>query len=670
MLEFPAKLRLSRMLQAFVRMRLPRHLLSATIRLFPSRPRKLIPHPQFLRHSRYITFQSARLSEQHPDTFDEDLKDIYNEENIEFYDNNIAGKPVFDPSEGLNKEYPCAEDFQPAPPSFKVSCSDFDLPRKSRGSILLRIYNASTTTSRSPVIIYFPSRGTNPISSTQEHNVISLLTHLTGGTTISVGYRISDPFPLSLHDALAAVDWVRSNFPTISLEKYCENGYDGRLMAVLGTGIGGSLAASIGATEGRESGIIATGAWLPVVDWAFDPLPGILESKLSTIPRSPSVLDAYSQSDVEAIDPEILSTYSSLADNPFLSSQTLQQIRSRYLATPEDFTDPFVSPLYRFSSTGVNIWTGLVSRIKSELLADPENPPAWIKQLPDTVFKRGPRRPIPYPPLDLIGKLTVPMMRIVSAEGDILHQQITEYVHAARSSMFPYESRTLGDIEKEEARELARSHINDPIELDIPKATGWDYGEDENPVDIEKKPRTTDCDDGDTAGNGSEERELEISDRNDIANEASREEEQKLKLIDQDNNEVTEGKEKEQKLETTGQDSVTNGSAKSGGEEERNADAAEWDAITDEITKQPKYSKSAESYIQYEVIPKAGHCLITGAGEITDGVKEVENMARWINDIFASEPQRAHHWKIQQEKLQQMLEEAKIERRRRRASKL
>ncbi|KAK6337223.1 hypothetical protein TWF718_010004 [Orbilia javanica] len=617
--------------------------LPAASRLAPRRPQQ---PPSSLQSwsSRRITSQAARLREspyQLDTDVDESVRDTYDEEHVAFYRDELANTPrysLFDDIE-LNRQYPCHEDYSEPAPDLGVSCRDIDLPRKARGSILLRIYDSLYTTSRSPVIIYFPSRGTNPLPLTYEHHVISLLTMLTNSTIISVGYRVSPPFPLSLHDAVAAMDWARSNVPTVSLEEYCENNYNGRLMAVLGTGIGGSLAASIGATDGRESGIIATGSWLPIVDWAFDPLPGIPESDLSTIPRSQSALEKYSQSEVEAIDPDLLSTYSQLADNPFLSSETLKTIRSHYLATPEDFTDPFVSPLYRFSSSGVNIWTNLISRVEAELLADPENPPAWIKALPDTVFKRGPRNPVSYPPLNLIGKLTVPMMRIVSAEGDILHRQITEYVHAARSSMFPAKSKTIEDIEREETLELGKTHNNDIFEEleslanESKTGVGWNIMSDES----------DEGEDGCVKAEG--------VGQNDIGVLESAEVEATGKPVvgEVKSEEVAEPEPEEQKI--LSQD-----------------DTAELEETSRDLDVL-KYAKGAEIYIQHEVIPKSGHCLITAADKISGGMKEVERMAAWINSVFESEPKRAQHWKAQQEQMKKAMEEA-MAARRKRATKL
>ncbi|KAK6508022.1 hypothetical protein TWF481_006442 [Arthrobotrys musiformis] len=582
-----------------------------------TRSSKPLPYPQ-PELARSIALQRVQFSSSTQQLgASESLRDTYDEDHIEFYRKNIAQKRTYNPFDNLDayEHYPCEKDYQPDTLQSSVSCKDFVLSRKATGSILLRIYNSSNATSKSPVIIYLPSRGTNPLPTTNEHYVISLLTRLTNATTICVGYRVSPPFPLSLHDALAAIDWARANVPTVSLDTYCQNNYDGRLMAVLGTGIGGSLAASIGATEGRESGIVATGAWLPIVDWAFDPLPGIPESSLSTIPRSLSSLEKYSQSEVEGIEPDLLPTYSKLADNPFLSSETLKSIRSTYLANPEDFTDPFASPLYRFSSSGVNIWTNLISRIKSELLADPENPPAWIDKLPNTIFKRGPRRPIPYPPLDLVGKLTVPMMRVVSAEGDILHQQITEYVHAARSSMFPTENKTIEEIEREEALELGKTHNNDIWE---PKrGVGWNITEQE----------TSD----------SEPEKVAAPDVEGV------------------------GRDSINKLET-----LQTGSE---GEELVNSNLNSKLAAEEADSGDLKYGKGAETYIQHEIIPKAGHCLITGAGEIGCGIKEIESMAIWINSVFTSEPRRAMYWKSQQEVFKKSLEAA-LTAKRKRVSKL
>ncbi|KAK6343747.1 hypothetical protein TWF730_011336 [Orbilia blumenaviensis] len=587
----------------WMRVRLSRNFLPTASQFTPRWPQNLPSYPRPWQHRyRCYSYAASRGTQ-----VDESLADLYSGDYIRFYCQNISGRPICEPFENLNNRYPCREDYQEAS-QLGVSCHDFELPRKATGSILLRVYNASNTTSRSPVIVYLPSRETNPLSTTDEHHAISLLTKLTGATTISVGYRVSPPFPLSLHDALAAIDWVRANVPIVSLETYCKNNYDGRLMAVLGTGIGGSLAASISATEGLESGIIATGAWLPIVDWAFDPLPGIPESRLSTIPRSLARLAAYPKSQVEDIDPDILSTYSELADNPFLSSNRLEVIRSSYLAKPEDFTDPFVSPLYRFSSSGVNIWTELVSRMRSELLADPDNPPAWIRNLPDTIFKRGPRRPISYPPLHLIYKLTVPMMRIVSAEGDILHRQITEYVHAARSSIFPSEKKTIEERQEEETRELGKTHNN---EIEAPDVfVGWDITD------------------------------MSFSEYEDERGQGEKVMVESRPPYDSSMPGIPEMDKENDKGETQIKDNMA-------------------------FIEQPKYAKGAEKYIQYDVIPKAGHCLITGATQLTDGIEEIKRMAAWLEWVFALGPNQAQEWKEQQERWAIALQEAKYARRRR-----
>ncbi|KAK6537139.1 hypothetical protein TWF694_011337 [Orbilia ellipsospora] len=462
-------------------MRLPRPLLTTV-----SRARILSPIG--IRVYSSSRLQSTKARQVYPSRFHERSRPFYGSDYLEFYQKRIAGKARYDIFEENSLQYPCAKDYRrTSPVAENVSCEDVILPRKATGSICLRIYKSQGTDSKSPVIIYLPSRGTNPIRNTDEHHVISHLTRITRATTIAVGYRISPPFPLALQDALAAVDWARDNIPAVSLERFSED-YSGRLMVVLGTGLGGSLATSIGITEGRESGIIAAGAWMPVTDWAFDPLPGIPESNLSNLPKSPSsILNRLLEFEDDPTNPQIsisslaevpdsqleplgvtqdiLSSLSDIADNPFLSSENLKNLRSRYLATPEEFTDPFVSPLYWFSSTGVNIWTELLAQIEQERLADPENPPAWIDTLPDDLFKRGLRRGKSYPPLNLIGKLTVPQLRIVSAEGDILHQQTKDFVNAAKASMFPKKRKTLEELEKEESDELELRFNNDKLEV-------------------------------------------------------------------------------------------------------------------------------------------------------------------------------------------------------------
>ncbi|KAF3931662.1 hypothetical protein ABW20_dc0109927 [Dactylellina cionopaga] len=556
-----------------------------------------------------IHFQYRRQSTKppvlYPAQLPKSISNLYNDEFINFYKAHLAGKPRYNPFEQQKLlAHPGAQDHtRNSPTATDISYRDVILPRKATGSITLRVYNSTHTDPTSPVIVYFPSRGTNPIANTDEHHALSYLTHLTRATTVSVGYRISPPFPLSLHDCLAAVDWVRKSTPTVNLETYADK-KSGRLIALLGTGLGGSLATSIGITEGRESGIIAAGAWAPVMDWAFDPLPGIPESHLSTLPKSPSQLlqhlAEFSQelrSDEITVDsllalPEfeleqmglsrkMLSAFAPVSDNPFLSTEDLKTLRSHYLPTPEDFTDPFVSPLYWFSSSGVNIWTDLLATIESENIADPDNPPEWIQQLPDDLFKRGPRRVKSYPPLHLIGKLTVPMMRIVSADGDILHNQTKKFVHAARSSLFPKKTRTLRDLEREESAELELRYNND-------KVKGF-----------------------------AETDELE----------------------DQEDGGVQR-------------------------EESGNA------GVTTEAEEVLPYSKTAKAYIQHIVVEKAGHCLITGAGDISDGRYQIVEMANWLSAIFKFEPLRAKQWRAEQERIQERQAEQKLKKRRKGSSKL
>ncbi|KAF3942443.1 hypothetical protein ABW19_dt0208189 [Dactylella cylindrospora] len=434
-----------------------------------SLPFKAQASPRFRWSRRNQTTQTAD-SQLYLADFPKNLNKAYRPEYIRFYENHIGGKLRYGFSKASqSRGYPCKEDYvRTSSLARDVNCHDVWLPRKATGNILLRIYESAHTTSESPVVLYFPSRGTSPISATAEHDLIAYLTSLLCSTTIVVGYRISPPFPTSLHDCLAAVDWVRSNIPTVKLEDYAER-FQGRLLATLGAGIGGGLAASIGITEGRESGIIATGAWTPIVDWGFDPLPGIPSSDLSTLPKSPAELQGrlsewgeyrpYHEIDRDVLlqiglTENVLSEYNDIADNPFLSTADLAALRARYICTAEDFVDPFVSPLYWFKSSGVNIWTRVLSMINDEMFADPYNPPKWIENMPDEVFHRGYRKTKAYPPLDFAANLTIPMMRIVSAGSDILSAQTSEFVTAARTSIFPIKPKTPSERKREEEGEI------------------------------------------------------------------------------------------------------------------------------------------------------------------------------------------------------------------------
>ncbi|KAJ6256252.1 hypothetical protein Dda_9087 [Drechslerella dactyloides] len=610
----------------------------STIRMIPPRHHPVaIPIAPFLPTARSIEFRSRlwlgrRLgfgplrrhqssgSSPYPPRFPNNLYEFYHPQYVAFYTNHLAGKPRYNPFDQLDggdlRQYPCLRDYQRySPVAKKVTCEDIVLPRNAAGSILLRVYRSSETTSQSPIILYLPSRGTNPIITTNEHHVVAYLSQLTRATVVSVGYRISQPFPLSLHDALAALDWVRRQMHTVNLETYAEN-LSGRLLAVLGTGIGGSLAMSIGITEGRESGIIAAGAWTPIVDWAFDPLPGISESELSSLPRSIDRLGQHIQEyrdlgfgnddaitlnslkelpgsylEEMGLSHTILSTFSPLSDNPFLATEDLKYLRSRYLATAEDFTDPFVSPLYWFSSSGVNIWTELLSIIEDTKLADPEHTPRWIDELQRYWFKRRLRKPKSYPPLDLIGKLTVPAMRIVNGDGDILHRQIGEFVGAARASLYPQKPRTIDDLLKEESDDLdPRNHITSGSQS------------------VQGLPRPTTADGILSSTHYSP--ELPPARKHEEAEE------------------------------------VFASAACSSSE-----------------------SSFGDFFIQHVVKKKAGHCFITAAAEISDGVEEAENMAAWLTGVFDLEPKRASRWKARKEQIGKVVEQLAMERRRRRLLK-
>ncbi|KAK6346489.1 hypothetical protein TWF696_006616 [Orbilia brochopaga] len=603
-------------------MRLPRLLLPATaafsvpaVRSTVSRPRQRLLRLCCLPPCRnYSTDPSP-----YPARFPRGLDTFYHPQYVNFYTRHLAGKlrynPFDHPDGGISRQYPCQGDYQRSSPAAKkVTCEDIVLSRNATGSINLRIYNSRETTAQSPVILYLPSRGTNPTFATNEHHIIAYIAQLTNSTVVSVGYRISRPFPLSLHDASAALDWVRERLCTVDLETYAEN-LSGRLIAVLGTGLGGSLALSIGISEGRESGIIAAGAWAPIMDWAFDPLPGIAESPLSTLPRSIRRLDEYiqdyknlgfgsddvvnfnslrelpqSQLNEIGLSKEILSTVKPLADNPFLSTDDLKRLRSRYLATAEDFTDPFVSPLYWFTSSGVNIWTELLSLIEETRLADPERPPQWISRLESEFFERRSRKAKSYPPLELVGKLTVPALRIVNGDGDILHDQIDQFVRAARDALYPAKPRTIDDVLNSEADDLKKQQYNSDVLESIPRSS-----------EVESA-----CDIFDST----------------------------------------------QSFPETPQQSFH-----------------EMTQVLTPTVASPSKLSPADFFVQHEVKEKAAHCLITAAGEIQDGVEEAEKMAAWLLAVFNSEPKRANQWKTQKEHRRRVIEQLETERRRRRLFK-
>jgi acetyl esterase len=129
---------------------------------------------------------------------------------------------------------------------------------------------------------------------------------------VSVDYRLAPehPFPAAVDDALAAYSWVRRHTE--------ELGIDRRRVGVMGDSAGGNLAAVV-ALETRAGGTAADPDVLPPTAQGLI-YPGV---------------DARMETD----------SVRSLADSFFLTRQSMELSRARYLPDPADWTDRRASPL-------------------------------------------------------------------------------------------------------------------------------------------------------------------------------------------------------------------------------------------------------------------------------------------------------------------------------------
>jgi len=263
---------------------------------------------------------------------------------------------------------------------------------------------------------------------------------------VSVSYRLAPehPFPTAVHDALAALDWVKRNLSDKMV----------RPIAVTGASAGGGLAAMIGVTEGIEKGIKAVGIWVPITDWTFDPVPFTESSSYSSLPKSlrwarELLLEYGEMRGLEELPDELrqqlgiefdedeLEKYDDIADTPFLSVSKMEWFRNQYLPNCENWMDPFASPLLFFKHPGVDTALPWKDPYGSSRYKTPE------QQLADDEQERRgrlPRRMKAYPPTSAL-PLTVPPMRIVVAGGDVLKKQGEEFGIAVRASLFPQNGR-------------------------------------------------------------------------------------------------------------------------------------------------------------------------------------------------------------------------------------
>lgn len=187
----------------------------------------------------------------------------------------------------------------------------------------------------SSVLIYLPP-GASGSSAEQIDSTISTLKSNLQVPVVQINYRLSEHFkyPTPIHDMLCGYDWIVDNLlPKRSISQPGRSDSVGQL-AIYGSHIGGGLASALALTECRkgEPGIVAAALHNPMIDWVS--IDEALNSQARHLgAKNPLYNDA--------------STLSQL--------QRLRYLRKTLFRRPENYFDPFASPILFFRSAGVDV---------------------------------------------------------------------------------------------------------------------------------------------------------------------------------------------------------------------------------------------------------------------------------------------------------------------------
>ena len=296
-------------------------------------------------------------------------------------------------------------------------------PSHLRTDELPSIHHPPSPSPTSPAIIYLPRGPLLATPAPPPAPRLATLATAANVTVVAVNYRL-DParrYPLPVHDVAAGYDWVvrhlvRGDNGHRDLDKAF-----GRV-GLCGELIGGSLAAALALTEchTRRAGVRAAVLGNPVADWtAMCPVAapgtaagGASRARTTTTRKRKAAATAPAKSSWEAFAP-----------SPALPSAAVLRARNACFAAPEDYFDPFASPLLFFKTAATEV-PPRVDPI-DEVFA------AWDLSLRAFEKKRRSARRHPGPD----GLLRLPAARVWVGEECVLKDQGIELAQSiARSN--------------------------------------------------------------------------------------------------------------------------------------------------------------------------------------------------------------------------------------------
>ena len=264
-------------------------------------------------------------------------------------------------------------------------------------------------------------------------------------TVVCIHYRLSieQSFPTPVHDVLAGFDWVQKHLARVN--EQIDRAEPSEATANTGIGVcgelvSGSLATMLALTECRpaKGGVKAAAVGNAIVDWT-----SLLPARDNGIPPAVSCREATTTANAGKVAPEC----SPNQHRPSLSHDGLVRLRSRLFTRPEQYLDPFASPLLFFRTPACDPALpvdDIHARQAFDGLSVDDSITAHDASLAQAKQRRSHRK---YPPSG--SGLRLPYMRFDAGIDCSLREQSEEMVEVLRKSAKHWEDESYGALNRE-----------------------------------------------------------------------------------------------------------------------------------------------------------------------------------------------------------------------------
>ncbi|KAI9877695.1 MAG: hypothetical protein M1830_003102 [Pleopsidium flavum] len=309
----------------------------------------------------------------------------------------------------------------------------------SGGYIALNIHHALANPNPN-IILYLP-KGPVPSDANlmPEDDLLSSLCISSGSTIVHVHYRLSadvqHQFPKPIHDVLAGYDWVLKHLAHGAVSNSGSPPSErAKNIGVYGELVGGGLAAMLALTESHigRPGIKAAAVDNPILDWTF---PDTVSNQ--DIEREEA---EYDSSNVigkkkHISKAKVSDSWTAFGKRSSIDANHLLSLRKSCFSNPEQYFDPFASPLLFFRTPGIDI--------------PPEDPPSILLESSTPISAEGTatkRRKAhrKFPPMG--SGLVLPNIRIGVVEDDLLQDQGVALADLMRRSIVMHERLLRRDV--------------------------------------------------------------------------------------------------------------------------------------------------------------------------------------------------------------------------------